>query len=306
MSAYVVPQSGEESLLVQGRLKPIRVRSTPCDRILFLCDSHQRISGTPFDFVVSSYKPLTPQSCYVSKVQLPKIPNINALNNTVVFYTELDPLNPKSFTIPIGYYNQVSLINALKLGFDTAATGVDTYAIAFASNNKTVSIESNNAAKFYISNDCPFSVRGINVCHFDGYSAGSDPAIVGSSKIYSSIVGLCYTRYVTIRSNRLCQNAVATPMSSSGRTNIVALVSVAEYFNPSDFDASGAFTGSILADSTIDSSAVLNLAFNRCDFDACDFQLEDEFGYNLSSSFSLGSSYSSNSLNSLIWLTISL
>lgn len=306
MSAYVDPSSFDESQLVQGKVKPMRVRSTPCDRILYLCDSNQRISGNAFDFTVRSYRPMNPQSVYISRCQLPKIPNINPLNNVVTFYTNADSLVPKSFTIPPAYYNQVSLVNALKLGFDTAAGGLDTYTVAFASNNKTVSITSISGIKFYISNDCTFSLRGINVCHFDGYPAGSDPNVVGSLAVYSSIIGLCYSRYVVIRSNRLTESCVEVPRSSSGKINICAMVSIAEHFNASDYDASGSFTGSIITDQTIESSAVLNLASHFKPLDAIDIVVEDEYGFSLADSFNLGSPYSSNSLSCLIWLTVSL
>ncbi len=300
---YSHPHSQDELELVDGSVRPARVRTTPCDRILFLCDSNQRISGTPFSFSVTSYRPIYPQTCFISRFLIPKIPNINQNNNTV---TIVSTLGTFTGSIPVGYYNQVSLVNALKLCLDTAAGGLDTYTVTYNSNNKTISVTSVGAANFFFSNQCTFILYGKNVCNFNSYAPSSNPAVVGATVQYSSILGLVYTRYVTVRSNRLCADAVDLPRSSSGRVNTVAMISVAQHFDPDDYDPSGVFTGSILVDKSYDDSAVLRIANQKKDFSTVDFILEDEFGFTLDLALNLGAGYATNNLGCLIWLTITL
>ena len=293
----------DEIDLVDGSVRPTRVRTTPCDSILFMCDSNQRISGSPFNFTVTSYRPVYGQSAYISRIAIPKIPNINANNNVLTFVSTVGTF---SGTIPIGYYNQVSLVNALKLCMDTAAGGLDTYTVTYNTNNKTISVTSVGGNNFFFSSSCSFIQYGINVCNFSSNPLTSNPAIVGALVQNSAILGLIYTRYITIRSARLCANPVDVPRSSSGRVNVVAMVSVAQHFNPQDFDPSGVFTGSILTDETFKDSAVLKIANQKKDLSSIDFLFEDEFGFVLDTSLDLGVGYQVNQLGCLLWLTITL
>ncbi len=298
---YSIPSNHDEIELTDGKIRPARVRNTKCDRILFLADSRQRTAGSAFKFQITGYRPIYGQSCYISRVMLPKLPNINPNDNTL----QITNANG-TFTIllPTGYYNQISLVNILDAGLNAAGTG-DVFTVTYNNTNKTINVTA-AALPFYFVAGTSFDLYGINVAHWDSFPAGSDPALVGSLSQNSSILGLVYTRYVTITSDRLCANPMDIPRLSNGKTNVVAVISVAEHFQSSDYDATGTFNGVILVDQSFNDSAVLRIAAQKKDLTLIDYMVQDEFGYTLDLALNLGAGYSTNSLGCLIWLTITL
>ncbi len=300
---YAHPQSPDEAELVDGSVRPARVRSTKVDKILFLTDSRQRINGSPFNFQVSTYRPIYGQTVYVSRVMLPKLPNINANNNV---FTITNSSGTYDITIPIGFYNQISLVNAFNAALNPGGSPYgDSFTVSYNPANKTLNITA-ATLPFYFHSTSSFARYGINVCNFDSYPPGSVLGTVGALSHNSSLLELVYTRYVVIRSSRLCANPMDTPRTSDGKINVVAVVSVAQYFNPEDYDVSGVFTGAIMVDKSIDDSAVLRIANQRKDLTVIDYIVEDEFGFPLDTALNLGPSYASSQIGCLIWLTITL
>ncbi len=77
---YVFPHSKLNQGLTEGTLRPVRVKPLPCDTATFTADSHYRISGTDYNFTVSTQKAIMgPLKAQVTRVTMPKIPNINAM-----------------------------------------------------------------------------------------------------------------------------------------------------------------------------------------------------------------------------------
>lgn len=295
--------SPDELELVDGTVRPARVRSTEVDRILFLADSKQRISGTPFSFQVSGYRPIYGQTAYISRIMIPKIPNINANNNV---FTITNATGTYDITIPIGFYNQVSLVNALQAVLNPFGLPYgDAFTVTYNSLNKTINITA-AALPFFFVDSSPFALYGKNVCYFEAFPAGSVLGVVGALSHNSSFLELIYSKYVNILSNRLCSNAVDIPRLSNGRVNVVAAISLAQHYDPQDYDPTGVFTGSILVEQVISDSAVLRIACQKKDLTAIDFTLEDEFGFPLDNALNLGVNYPTNYAGCLIWLTVTL
>ncbi len=302
---YNVPHSHEELDVIAGVTRPARVRTTPIDSILITIDSNKKEFGTNFDFTAKVDPGMRDaQTAYVSRVMIPKLPNINYNNNNVVIVSELGTY---SGYIPPGYYNQVSLVNALSLVLNTESAGVNNFIVSYNSSNKTISVEatagSSPAALFFFASNSSFIGYGINVVPFNSFPLSSDPAVVGSLIQRSGLLGLIYSRYVTLVSNRLCSNPVAAPRSSV-RNNVISAISVAQHFDPQDYDPSGVFTGAIMVDQSTSDSSVLRVADNGKDLSVIDFAMYDEFGNPLAWAFDYGTGYASNKLGCLIYVTI--
>ena len=295
-------EADHEHAILWGIEKPPRFRSMDNDSILYLIDSSQRISGTPLDFVAQCGMPISGLTVEITRVQLPKLPNVTQFNNTA---TIVSTVGTFSINIPIGFYNPISLVNAIKTAFDAAFVTLDTFTVLYNTTNKTISIASNNALPWYFVDTSPFIVRGANLTGFQGAPAGSDPTVVGDITNYSGILGMCYTRYVRIRSRILCRFARESSRASAQITNVVACVSLANYYNPTDYDLSGAFSGAIITDHSTDSSSICNLAA-KTQLNEVDIRIEDEFGTSLQDVLYLGDPYPQPSFNAVLWLYVSV
>lgn len=292
-------ETDDKHAILWGLTQPPRVRSQNSDSILYLVDSASRISGTPFDFYVKCGAPISALTVEITRCQLPKLPNVTQFNNAFTIVSEVGTI---SAIIPIGFYNPVSLVNALKLAIDVAFNGLDTVTVTYHTTNKTISITSNNNAKWYFLSTSTFISRGNYLAGFTGLSTGV-PGVVGMITQYSGILGMCYTRYVRIRSNIMTRFAKESSRSSANINNIVACISLANYYNPSDYDQSGAFSGAIITDFSTDSSSVNNLA-SKTQLNEIDFRIEDEYGTSLQDVLYLGAPYPQPVFNALMWLYI--
>lgn len=300
---YTSESSAENRQLKLGNLRPSIVRTMPNDAIVAIVDSKQRTGGTDYDFIVSFQKPIQyPLSVQIMRASIPKIPNINPLNNVVTF---VHIFGTFTFTIPPGYYNQNSLVTALTYGFDTVLNGADSFVINFNTLNKTISISS-LSEQWFFSNQCSFIQYGQNVANFPAFNPSSDPSAVGASTQYSGPCGLLYTRYVAIRSNTLIKYAIDVPRSSFGIINNVAVISMVNAYDEADFSVNNVYQGNIILDSTPDISCVLNTAQSGNAMTTVDFSLVDEFGFNLYLSLNLGSPYNGPQLGCLIWVNVNV
>lgn len=289
----------DENRAVQwGLTQPPRVRVQNSDSILYLVDSASRISGNPFNFYVRCGAPISALTAEITRCQLPKLPNITRFNN---IFTVVSTVGTKTGVLPVGFYNPLTLVNAIKVSMDYVFNGIDTFTVAYNTSNKTISIESDGNHKWFFTYDCDFIRRGQNLCGFIGNSG--DPAVVGSVFNYSGILGMCYTRYVRIRSNILTRFAKESSRSSANVNNIVSCISLANYYTPTDYDQSGAFSGAIITDFSTDSSSINNIAA-RTQLNEIDFLIEDEYGTCLQDVLNLGLPYPEPNFNCLIWMYI--
>lgn len=300
---YQRESSPNTQKMKRGDCRPALVRTMPNDSIVAIVDSKQRLGGTDYDFSASFQKPISkPLSVQITRVSIPKLPNINAVDNS---FTVVHELGTYTFVINPGYYNQVSLVTALTTGFNTAIAG-DLFTINFNTLNKTLSIGSSNGYKWFFSSDCSFIVYGSNVANFNAFAASSNPAVVGSIIQYSGPAGLFYSRYVAVRSNALIKYAIEVPRSSSGISNNIAVLSMVNAFKESDFSVNNVYQGSIILESTQEVSCVLNTAQSGNSMTVVDFLLVDEYGFNLLRSLDLGAPFKTPQLGCLIWMNVAV
>lgn len=305
---YVYPHSQTNQQLMRGVLRPVRVRAMPCDTCVVTVDSKDRISGTDYNFTVNLQKAIIgPLKAQVSRASIPKIPNINANDNVItIIHESLGVTGPVSVTMPIGYYNQNSLITTMQNSINTGMTGIDVFTVAFDTSNKSISIESNTNKKWYISNQCSFAKYGSNVANFPAYDPTTDPLTLNTSKWYSGNAGLLYSRYVAISSNILCSHAYETSRTTRGLFNTVATISMVNQYDTADFSVNGVYEGNLLMDSTVEVSSIINIAQSGSQLQILDFKLTDEYGFDIGTSISLGSPYNTSELGCIIWVTIYL
>lgn len=287
----------ELSDIVNGKYPPQRLTSEETSSCIFVCDGKDRVQGglsNGSNFVVSTK---SGEISRVRKVRLascivPKLPNINVMNNTFVIVSEAGTTG--TITLPPGYYNQVSLVNELKAVIDVewALFGVpDSSVVNFNNLTKTISIQSANGNKWFFTSDSAFIIRGINVSGFSGYPLASDPSVVGSITQYSCSVGLIYSRYIYVSSKVLTQNVRTCNRISNGRTDIVGIVPIADDYSASDFDSSNMFTGNLISDITISHSPLLDCNLNQRNVELVDFQFTDEFGFDVINVLQLSNSF---------------
>ena len=314
---YEELNSPENQDIFKGLVKPVRVRNQPCDQILYLVDGKDRLSGDSFNFIVDCGKPLRALNATVSRVCVPKLPNINAVNNTFTIWTQnlgtggtgSTGANMITGTLPIGFYNQTSLQSELKNALDNAAIagGIDdTYTVAYNNFNKTISITSNVGNKWFFDSTSPFIVYGRYLTGFVGYPAGSSITSVGTAVQYSGAIGLIYSRYIKIKSNRLMANAKETCRTTSFQTNVIAVISLIDQLTVNDFSVTNVFTGSLIMDTILDSSCNLNVAYFMKELGPIDFQLVDEYDFPLNKSLNYGGNYDNVQFDVLIWLNFTI
>ncbi len=208
-----------------------------------------------------------------------------------------------NITLPIGFYNQNSIVTAMQNGFNTALGAFDTFTVAFNTLNKTISITSNGGLNWFISNQCTFYLYGYNVANFLGYPPSSVVATVGRPAWYSGNAGLLYSRYVAITSNTLCAHAYETSRTSSGYFNTVAIISMVNQYDATDFSVNNVYQGNLMMDSTIETASVLNVAQSGAQIQIVDFQLRDEFGFDLDRAIKLEAPYADSRLGCIIITT---
>jgi hypothetical protein len=300
------PQEHQD--VVEGLAEPCRVLTQDVSTCLILCDANDRVYGSNgCDFTVDLKGEIDRgRVSRVSKIIIPKLPTINPNNNRIIIRHALDGGTPISFTLPYGWMNQVSLVNELKLAFDTACVGLpDTFAVSYNALTHVISITSNGGHLWFFSDSCSFIVRGIDVAGFRGLSATLDPAVVGSVTRYSSSASFVYSRYVTLHSNALNRYVRTPSRTSSGDLSIIAAISVVDDMNSSDFDTSGLFTGSSVTELTLEDAPrnSFNLKYGVLRY--IDFSVRDQFGLPIYESINISPSLN-NTFNCVVWLSIDL
>jgi hypothetical protein len=306
--------SPENKDIFKGLVKPVRVRAQPCDSNLYLVDSKDRISGDSFNFMVDCVVPLRALDITVNSVCIPKIPNVNAVNNTFSIWTQnlgsghTGSTGPTLMTgtLPVGFYNQTTLQTNLKVALDAAAVSAgvtDTYTVSYNTFNKTIAVTSNAGNRWYWDSSSPFIVYGHYFTGFVGAPAGSNMLTVGKITDYSGIIGLIYSRYVKIKSNRLIGNAKEKSRTSSAQTNIIAVASLVDQTIEGDYSVSNVFNGSLILCPVSNSSCHLNVAYFMKELNTIDFQLTDEYDLPLDRSMNYGDPYDNTRFDVMIWMT---
>lgn len=294
--------------VVEGLLYPCYVTALGPQQCIAIADAKDRVAGSNgTNFTVDFRGEITRgRICRVSKVIMPKLPTINPNNNSITIRHALDGGTPITFSLPNGFYNQVSLVNELKLAFDAACVALpDTFAVSYNAATHVINISSNGGNRWFFVDSSPFIIRGIDVAGFQGLPVASNPAVSGAVTQYSSSASFIYSRYVTLHSNALSRYVRTQSRNSSGDLTIIAGISVVEDLTPQDFDTSGLFTGSSVTELTLQDAPrnAFNLKFGVLRH--CDFFIRDQFGLDIYDAINISPS-GVNTFNCVIWLSIDL
>ncbi len=301
--------------IFMGRVKPARVRAQTPDTIMYLVDGKDRLAGgSSFDFQVDCGKPLRALNATLSRVCIPKLPNVNAVNNVfqIRHITEgTGPTNPiMTGTIPVGFYNQNSFMTVFKIALDEAAAAAgltDTFTVDYDNITKTMVVTSVLNEKWYFITGSPFITYGQYFVPFPSHNSTANVAgTSGQTSWYSSPIGLLYSRYIMIKSSRLSANAKEVCRTSSYKTNVIAVISLVDQMSQDDFDVTGVFNGSLILDTVVETSCNLNVAYHNKELGPIDFQIVDEYDFPLSKSLTLGGNFGPPTFDILIWLNFTV
>jgi hypothetical protein len=279
---------------------------------IYLLDGKDRLPGSVdgFNFAVDCGVQLTRcRYAQVNQVVLPKLPQINGNNHTLQIRSAVHG-PPITVNLDFGFYNQTSIVNELKQKIDSAfvaAGAADSFTVAFDPKKKTISVTSNNGINFYFVTGTTFQKYAYNVVSFKHLPLSADPAAVGDVTLNSAPIGLIYSRYVNVFSNRLVENTF-TPNRTSAQANpsLVAVIPIVDDYVPSDFDVSGQFTGNLISQKTANDAPIMSVVSFGKNLSRIDLRFEDEFGLPLSNALNYGAGYLDSTFNCLASLTLYL
>jgi hypothetical protein len=272
----------EDNNMMMGKYPPQRVMTEVQDTTNMLIRSDDRSYGNDFDFQID----LLTSTSGIRKIQLskcifPLLPQIN-VNNKSITITHDD--GSISFDLIEGYYSVQSLTNMIQAEFTTAWQTLDitnAVTVSYDIDRRSISITDDNAENFFIHSESPFAIYGRNIVDFPTEPSGSTPSV---SSIESLSLGMIYSRYVTLKSNRLTQDQKAfSVVSKSGPSDIVAIIDLASQYTSDQFLVSASFPGTIQVVDTLNYAPRINTANRFKSFKVIDFQFIDEFGFCVSS-----------------------
>lgn len=278
-SVYLKSQP-EDLDLVSGRYPPQRVRVEPTDSINVLIRSEDRSYGTDFDFQVD----LLTTSAHIRKVQLakcmlPLLPQINS-NNKSITVTHVD--GTVTFDLVEGFFSVQALANMMQAQFTTAWLSLgagNSVTVNYNIDRRTIVITDDNSENWYIHTDCPFDQFARNVVKFPTLPTGS---AVATSVSESLSLGMIYSRFVIVSSNRLTEDQKAfSIVSDLGPSNILAILDLASKYDESQFAVSVSFPGTNVVINALDYAPRINLLNRGKSLKVIDFQFNDEFGFPL-------------------------
>jgi len=272
----------EDQNMTTGKYPPQRIMTEPQDTSTMLIRSDDRTYGDDFDFQID----ILTSTSGVRKIQLakcifPLLPQVNVHNKSI---TVTHDDGTVTFDLVDGFYSMQSYINMMQNEFTIAWQSLDVtnaVTISYDIDRRTVSIIDDNAENFYIHTDCPFDRYSRNVVKFPSEPSGSIPS---TSSIESLSLGMIYSRYVLLKSNRLTQDQKSfSVVSKNGASDIVAVIDLASQYDTDQFSVSSSFPGTFKPIDTLDYSPRINTVNRFKSFKVMDFQFVDEFGFGISS-----------------------
>lgn len=258
-------------------------------------DSKDRTAGDLSEFLVDlKYQLMKGRYLQVKRVVVPKIPNVNVLNNTVRMRSEFGGGTTTAyFTIPPGLYNTTNFSNALTTAINAAfvAAGiVDTVTTTFDPITRTFSLASVNAINLCFDETCDFIRFGKNLAPFESQSVS---VAATKTTLYSGTAGMIYTRYLSISSDALTQYSVGNSLLSapSQPPSIIAVVDLVDLYTEMDFDLTKIF-GGVYRSVDVNSAPRLRVCNpSKTIPQNLDFQVKDEYGKSLNQVVQLGAPY---------------
>lgn len=232
----------DKSDYAEGRMRLPQLVAEHPQSINYVIDAVNRINGSPFDFTVNMGSNLfRARTAQVKRTVLPKIPNINNNNNTIIWRWEFNLGNYALLTTVLknGFYDTISLGNELtqKLTqtwfdeFGMAAAPIWVVSFDASTNNFTISFTVDGLpANFYFISSSNFITHGLNLALFPSFvDQGVTTPPIGMSDTYiSGAAGMLYTRFVSLHSDALNQFSFAETRTSSivRNSNMISVIGV--------------------------------------------------------------------------------
>jgi hypothetical protein len=270
--------SPEDENMTLGKYPPQRIMTEAQDTATMLIRSDDRTFGNDFDFQID----ILTSTYSIRKIQLakcifPLLPQIN-IHNKSITVTHAD--GTVTFDLEDGFYSVQGLVNMMQDKFTTAWLSLDVtnlVTISYDIDRRSISIVDDNGENFYIHTNCPFDRYARNVVKFPSQVAGSP---LTTTSIESLSLGMIYSRYVTLRSNRLTQDQKSfSVISKNGPADIVAVIDLASQYTTDQFAVSASFPGTDQVIDTLNYSPRINTVNRFKSFKVMDFQFIDEFGF---------------------------
>lgn len=277
----------EDSSLRNGKFWPQLINPTPTNKVNVLVSSDDKIQGSKSDF--NFFVDLHTESANVRSIQLnrvivPLAPQINDHNN--VMNITLNGLS-SSVSLPNAYYTPNSFVNMLQSQLSTVWNTLIPGAQVLVSYNPP---ERNITITDISPGPGPYTWQ------FDAssyYSYGRHIAYFPINNLgvtqTSTSLEMIYSRYYTVRSDRICQSQRAPSLLSSYQpSNIVAVVPIASEYDSTQFSPSASFPGTSKTIYVGDMSPVINTTNQNISLRVLDLSITDEYGFNLDTIFTDG------------------
>lgn len=270
----------EDNDLVSGRFPPQRVRNESTDSVNMIIRSEDRNFGNDFDFQVD----LLTSSTHIRKIQLakcmlPLLPQINSKNKSITI-THAD--GTVTFDLIEGYYSVQAMVNMMQSEFLNAWISLDPTNLVTVNYNierREISITDDNGENWYIHSGCPFDLYARNVVKFPTLPSGSLPV---TNEYKSNSLGMIYSRYVIVTSNRLTEDQKSySILSNIGPKNVVAVLDLSSKYTEAQFAVTSSFPGTDVVIDSLEYAPKINLLNRNKALKIVDIQLIDEFGFNL-------------------------
>jgi hypothetical protein len=297
-----------------GRTKPPLFTTESPQSIQLVVDGKTRTgSSDPFNFLVSLNNQLfRARMARVSKVVIPKPPNITQFNNRLL-WRQWNGVVVEEFSVTLqpAFYNTTTLSNEIALKMTTEAGGSNIYVCAFDSVTRTFMLSYTYGAgvpgNFYVVNTCNFITRGEYLAPFSSQAAGLDPMVVGTSFINSGIAGMVYTRYAIVSSESFNQYSFSDSRATTLllKNNIICIVDMTSVYDSEDYDVGTPYAGVYATVDTPEAPHIMVTNPQRNLNDRVDILVQDEYGEFFNELFNLGPTYPPNTIGISLWMEVS-
>lgn len=267
----------EDSDMVSGKFPPQRIRNEPTDSVNIVIRSEDRHHGTDFNFSIDLLtSSVNLRKIQLAKIMLPLLPQINENNKTirVTHFT-----GNVTFDLIPGYYSVQALVNMMQQQFTTAwlsLNPINLVTVNYNIDTRTISVTDDNAQLWYFNTGFPFDLFGRNVVKFPTLPTGSPLA---TNVTTSTSLGMIYSRYITLTSNRLTEDQKSfSIISNLGPQNIVGVLDLTSQYGATQFSATSSFPGTDVVIDCLAYSPRINILNRNKALKVIDFMLLDEFG----------------------------
>jgi len=295
-----------------GRTKAPVFTSEEPQSVNILVDSRSRLVGStnnPFNFSITLNSNLfRSRFMKVSKVIIPKIPNITKNNNIVNFVVDNGGDTTYQIVIPPGFYNTTSIANTIGNLMSTA-TGL-IFTVSFQALTRTFKVVNANILNpFFFLADSSFFIRGEYMMPFTTFPPTATTALDGKLEWNSGVSALLYTRYIFV-----CSTAFNTYSFADSRTNdlsinedVIAIADLTSIYSADDWDIGRPFAGGV---STVETPNAPNVSLRNPQRNLsplADIYVQDEYGIDLNESFDLdfgSDEYPANNTGIAFWAEV--